>query len=199
MKTKEVKRKFIPIEQLLPNPWNPNKTTSRVDEAIRESLGTHGFVIPIVVRPHPTEEFFFQVIDGEHRLEAAHEMGFDSIPAEVVSLNDAEAKKFTIIANETRGKAEPIALANLLEEIQCEAEDPWLGLPYREGEVEEMIAEAAELMREPLNLYLDGSTFFRIMLKVPTKGGEEFKRKLVRWVFDNHQIEEHDVEISWLK
>jgi ParB family chromosome partitioning protein len=185
MKPKEIKRKLIPIEQLLPNPWNPNKTSTRVDEAIRESIGTHGFIIPIVVRPHPTNDFFFQVVDGEHRLEAAQEMGLDSIPAEVVSLNDAEAKKFTIIANETRGKAEPVALAELLEEIQNESDSPLLGLPYYEKEIQQMMAEAQRLMDEPLYSLETPQSEFRVVLRYPSKGGEDFKHELKKWISEN--------------
>lgn len=193
MPPKEIQRKLIPIEQLLPNPWNPNKTSTRVDEAIRESIGTHGFIIPIVVRPHPTHKNFFQVVDGEHRLEAAQEMGLDSIPAEVVNLNEMEAKKFTIIANETRGKAEPVALAELLIEIQNEPDSSYAGLPYYQSEIEEMIEEAMQLLDEPLNLNYDGSTFFRIILKVPTKGGEDFKNDLKKWISENHP----KVALTW--
>lgn len=177
---------MIATDQIYPNPWNPNKTSSKVDSAIRESIHSLGFIIPIVVRPHPQYHGMYQLIDGEHRLEAAMDMEIDSIPAVVVDLSDIDAKKFTIIANETRGKAEPLALAELLGEILNESDDPFLGLPYNERDVEEMIAEADRFLKDTdMNLEIRPNAH-RVVLKVPPQITTHFIPALKNWVKRNY-------------
>jgi hypothetical protein len=125
--------------KLHPNQWNPNKTTQRQQEAIAESLSTFGQLIEIVVRPHPTIKEEYEVIDGEHRLQELSETVYVNV---IHGLSDAEAKKLTIIFNETRGEADKIELAGLLADIATEFESLdtlQVGLPYDLPELEELI------------------------------------------------------------
>lgn len=149
---------LVPLSQVDPNPWNPNQQSDRAFQATQESLLSYGFVTPIVVRPHPEEEGRFQVIDGEHRWRAMRAFSDEglppgasdalrqlveegNIPAQVVPMPDAWAKKFTIIANETRGKADAVELGNLLSELAQDTslEDLVKGLPFSPQELEELI------------------------------------------------------------
>ena len=143
MKKEDLKVHDWDITQIYPNSWNPNMTSKRVDEAIRESIGTYGMVDPITCRRHPELDGALQIIDGEHRLEACKEMGFKTVPVVVLDINDANAKKLTIIANETRGRAEKTSLSQLVAEIaeELDADQLMLGLPYYEDELENMIGE----------------------------------------------------------
>jgi hypothetical protein len=120
-----------------PNPWNPNKTTDRQQQAIEESLDYFGQVIEILVRPHPEDREQYQVIDGEHRLSQLDDMVYVNV---IHDLADAEAKKLTIIMNETRGQADKVDLAVLLADIQSDLGDlTGLGLPYSDNELDELI------------------------------------------------------------
>ncbi len=143
MKKEELKVHDWDIHQIYPNSWNPNMTSKRVDEAIRESIGTYGMVDPITCRRHPELDGALQIIDGEHRLEACKEMGFKTVPVVILDINDANAKKLTIIANETRGRAEKVSLSQLVAEIaeELDAHELMLGMPYYEDEFENMIGE----------------------------------------------------------
>lgn len=127
----------IKRDQLLPNEWNPNKTTDRQQAAIGESLQTYGQVLELLVRPHPTEPDKFQIVDGEHRYNALSETVYVNV---IHDLSEADAKKLTIVLNETRGKADKVELAQLLADIQVDlGDDLMLGLPYDNGELEELI------------------------------------------------------------
>lgn len=143
MKKEELKVHDWDIHQIYPNSWNPNMTSKRVDEAIRESIGTYGMVDPITCRRHPELDGALQIIDGEHRLEACKEMGYKTVPVVILDINDANAKKLTIIANETRGRAEKASLSQLVAEIaeELDAHELMLGMPYYEDEFENMIGE----------------------------------------------------------
>lgn len=142
----------LPMEQVLPNPWNPNRQTERQFRAEVESILDNGFLLPIIVRPSLSG---WEIIDGEHRLRAMREIvesgekgvgnvpdlvGRGVIPAVVVDLDDARAKRLTVILNETRGRADTASLAALLAEIQPEfGDDLLVGLPYTGTELDGLL------------------------------------------------------------
>lgn len=128
------------------NPWNPNRTTETQQKAIGESLGWVGQVLEILVRPHPEKEGKYQVIDGEHRLAELDKAGKQLVFVNCLhGLSDADAKKLTIIMNETRGSADKIELAQLLADINANytaeglSDMMGVGLPYDPKELDELI------------------------------------------------------------
>lgn len=126
--------------QLLPNPWNPNKTKKRQQEAIAESLNLYGQVLEILVRPSKEQPGKYEIIDGEHRYQELLDTVFVNV---IHDLSDGDAKKLTIVLNETRGTADKIELAQLLAEIDSElGEGAIAALPYDLTEYEELLALA---------------------------------------------------------
>lgn len=132
----------VEIAKIHPNPWNPNRQTERVEEAMAESISHYGMVDPLTVRPHPEKEGEYQIIDGEHRMQTCAKLGFSEIPVNVVSgLDETDAQKLTIIANETRGEADKMVLADLLNELagSMSKEEFKVGLPYTANELDSII------------------------------------------------------------
>lgn len=183
----------VPTEKCYPNPWNPNRTTMKVDEAIRESMGALGQWSPITVRPHPDEADAYQVLDGEHRLEQAIALEWPTIAVNVIhGLSEDEARKITIIANETRGRADRVQLGILLAEIQDmiqDEEELSVAMPWADDEIENLIelaghnwddtggnawenVEAANESRENPNI----ATFH---ISHPVEGAETLERVLL--------------------
>lgn len=135
-KTTQIERSLLISKSLLdPNPWNPNKTKPRQQKAIAESLATYSQIIDIVVRPNGDR---YQIIDGEHRYD---ELTEDVYVTVLHGLSDADAKKLTIIMNETRGEADKIELAQLLADLANELSDDELlnALPYEQNELDELV------------------------------------------------------------
>ncbi len=138
-KTTQIDRSVLISKSLLdPNPWNPNKTKPRQQQAIAESLQTYSQILDIIVRPNPENGDRYQIIDGEHR--------YDELTDEVYvtvlhGLSDADAKKLTIVLNETRGEADKIELAQLLANLSEELEGDELlnALPYEQSELDELV------------------------------------------------------------
>lgn len=146
----------IQMDNVKPNPWNPNVQTERQYEAEIESIVTNGFLSPILVRQLENE---YQVIDGEHRLRALKQIKDNKIegkknvpdlvrsgeiPAIVIDVDEANAKKLTIIMNETRGRADFAKLGALLTDIKVELpDDILLGLPYTENQLNELMEIAS--------------------------------------------------------
>ena len=132
----------VDIESVYPNPWNPNRQSTRTEEATVESIGQFGMLDPITVRPHPDEKDKYQIIDGEHRQRACLSLGYKKIPVNILTnLDDEQAKKLTIIANETRGYADNIALSELLNDLSgsMNVDDLLVGLPYYKTELNDLI------------------------------------------------------------
>ena len=123
---------LLAIDKVEPNPWNPNVQNEQQFKAEIESISNNGFLAPILVRAVDDQ---YQIIDGEHRLKALKEIieqkiegkrnvpdlvKLGQIPAIVIDVDDANAKKLTIIMNETRGRADFAKLGALLTEIKVD-------------------------------------------------------------------------------
>ena len=143
----------LPIAAVEFNPWNPNKQSDRQFEAEVESILSNGFIAPILTRKIGKDKW--QVIDGEHRKRAldiiiaeqrsgagniTDLVATKTIPAIVLDVDDAHAKRLTIIMNETRGRADMGSLALLLADISAELGAELItGLPYTQGQLDEML------------------------------------------------------------
>lgn len=141
-KPRKIERsRLINTDFLDPNPWNPNKTSAKEQKAIAESLSTYSQVLDIIVRPHPDKKDRYQIIDGEHRYD---EMSGEVYATVLHGLSDEDAKKLTIILNETRGRADKIELAGLLSDLNktLDLDDLGVGLPYDLGDLQELITLA---------------------------------------------------------
>ena len=149
----ELKIFSLELAKVLPNPWNPNKQNDRQYQAEIQSICDNGFVAPILVRK---QENNYQIIDGEHRWRALNEIierglvgkwnvpdlvKSMTIPAIVLEVSDAQAKKLTIIMNETRGQADLAQLGALLADIAPDfGTDLGLGLPYSAPQLAELMS-----------------------------------------------------------
>jgi len=144
---------LIPVGNIHPNKWNPNRQNERQFQAEVESILSYGFIAPILVRKIANG---YEILDGEHRhrametiiaqnLKGANNLpelvATKTIPAICIDVDDVQAKKLTIIMNETRGSAELSELSKLLESIQTELGDETLfGLPYTEQQLTDLLS-----------------------------------------------------------
>lgn len=137
-----IKIDYIAAAKMRANNWNPNVVDHRTYEAIRESLRSYGFLLPVLLRSHPSEKGEWEIVDGEHRWKVAIEEGMAEIPSIVVDhLSEGDIKKLTIILNETRGQADTVPLARLLADLQKDTtlDDLIMGLPYERAQLEELL------------------------------------------------------------
>lgn len=133
---------IVPIERLDPNPWNPNRQTDFIFEKEKISIQEHGFIDPILARRVGDR---LQIIDGEHRWKAGKDLGLEEVSViDLGEIPDEQAKKLTIIMNETRGKADFGLMGKLLKDLSesVPIESLVNSLPYTQMEIETMIVEA---------------------------------------------------------
>jgi len=131
---------YIPVDRLVPNPWNPNKMSDEMLRKEIDSIKEFGFVDPIHCR---ALDEVFQIIDGEHRWIGAKAIGMDEIPCIMLDVDDTVAEQLTIVLNDLRGKPDEAKLAALVRDLSTRRSmlDLERVLPYKREKLAEMIAE----------------------------------------------------------
>ncbi|RKD22242.1 chromosome partitioning protein, ParB family [Caminicella sporogenes DSM 14501] len=89
---------YLPIDKILPNPYQPRKDFS--EESLKElcsSIKAYGVIQPISVRKKNEEDY--ELVAGERRLRASKLAGLDLIPAIVVEMSDEDSAVVALIEN----------------------------------------------------------------------------------------------------
>lgn len=97
----------VPIEQV----HLPQKQPRRFFDAEKlaqlvDSVKEHGILEPLLVRP--LKEGSYELIAGERRLRAAHEVGLPSVPIVVRELDDRQALQVALVENLQREDLNPV-------------------------------------------------------------------------------------------
>ena len=142
----------IPVDRLVPNPWNPNKMSFEMYHKLREYIRHEGMVEPIVVRRDGDD---YQILGGYHRWRVAKELKYKTVPCALVEMDDRRAKILSINLNEMKGQSVTALLSELVHDLSKEMsiEDLQTMLPYSETELEDSL----ELLEIPdgLEEFLD--------------------------------------------
>ena len=109
--------RMLPVDRLTPTADNRRRpiTQSSV-ESLAKSLAREGVLQPIVVRPQPDKEGWWEIRAGERRWRAAKLAGLTHIPAIVLSLDDASALSVTIAENLQRQELHPLEEAATIQQ-----------------------------------------------------------------------------------
>lgn len=122
---------FVPIDEIKMNDWNPKVKRSEEYYKVKQSIETNGQVMPVVVRNADSNDFKYEILDGEQRYTAMQDLGFDEVW--IVNLGDvpdAEAKSTTIWMEQAVPFDDNL-LGELLVELKGEVE-----LPYTDEEID---------------------------------------------------------------
>lgn len=123
--------KIVDINEVCFNPWNPKIKRSKEYEKVKKSVELNGLGMPIVVREIEDDNYKYQVLDGEQRLTAALDLGYDKVwIVNLGQVSDEEAKSKTLwyemavpFDQEQLGKL----LVDLVDKVE---------LPYSDAEIE---------------------------------------------------------------
>lgn len=134
----------LAIDRLVPNPWNANRMSTPMMKKLTAYLKREGLVEPLVVRPHPKELGYFEILGGYHRWTICKDqLGYEAVPCVVVEkLSDKRAKILSVNLNSMKGEAVPSLLSNLLNDLQQNIPLPDLEatLPYDTGEIQDFLS-----------------------------------------------------------
>lgn len=96
-KTANLERKELPVDQLIPNPENPNSMTPSQFNMLADNITRVGITDPIfVVQEGPDK---YQIVGGEHRWQVAKLMGFETVPCTITTSDklDADQRRFQLV------------------------------------------------------------------------------------------------------
>ena len=132
--------KRIPISQLEPHPENSNYMDADSLKKLRRHIESTGRYEPLTVRPHPSEEGKFQVVNGHHRLRVLRAIGHKEADCAVWNIDDNHARLYLATLNRLRGTDIPERRAVLIENLlKCFDADQLSGLlPDDKRQIEEI-------------------------------------------------------------
>ena len=98
MKSVQTEIKYIPIEFIRPNPYQPRKNFNKkaLDE-LSQSIKTYGLIQPISVRKIHDESY--ELVAGERRLRASKLAKLDEVPVIILDYRDIDSAMVALIEN----------------------------------------------------------------------------------------------------
>jgi len=89
MKNIQSEIKYIPIDSIKPNPYQPRKDfNKKALEELSQSIKTYGVIQPISVRK--LQDNSYELVAGERRLRASELANLKEIPAIIVDYRDKD-------------------------------------------------------------------------------------------------------------
>lgn len=104
---------YVSHGSIRPNDYNPNRQSDHDFELLLRSMEEDGFTQPIIVHKESK-----QIVDGEHRWRAAHELNIDPIPVVFVDMTMEQMKIATLRHNRARGSEDVELSAQVLRDLQ---------------------------------------------------------------------------------
>ena len=112
----------IPTDKIVPNPMQPRCVFD--EEAIKslsDSIAKYGILQPLTVRNISSYDDgeSYELVAGERRLRAAKELGLDTVPCLIISVNDKQSAELAIIENLQREDLNIFEEASAISALLC--------------------------------------------------------------------------------
>lgn len=139
----------IPIEAISPNPFQPRiHFDPEPFEELKKSILSNGLIQPITVRR--IAPFRYQMISGERRLKACHEIGYKEIPAYIIKVDSDEAMlALALIENIQREKLNPIEIGLAYKRLMDECHLTQDQIAEKVGKDRTTVANSIRLLKLP--------------------------------------------------
>lgn len=191
--------KIVDINEVCFNPWNPKIKRSKEYEKVKESVKLNGLGMPIVVREIEDDNYKYQVLDGEQRLTAALDLGYDKVwIVNLGQVSDEEAKSKTLWY-EMAVPFDQEQLGKLLVELVDKVE-----LPYSDSEIEvisgiSLVSEDDEDFTD--DLFDDSEKKKRFVIECSPENLDNIKNKFndLYEEFNNNQEENVEEEYFFME
>ncbi len=171
----------IPIDNIVPNPYQPRRVFSQSAlEELSESIKVYGILQPITVRIKNNDKY--ELIAGERRLRASKLAGLDTIPVIINNMSDESSAVLALLENLQREDLnfieEAMGYENLIKEYGFTQQQ----LAEKLGKNQSTIANKIRILRLPtdtkIKLVENSLTerHARALLKLPS---EELMREVL--------------------
>jgi len=139
-RSKRLGASMLAVDTLVAHPLNANVLPEDLREKLAVHIRTSGRYPHLIVRPHPTEDGKYEVLDGHHRLLVLRDLGHQEARCDIWDVNDREAKLLLATLNRLEGQDLPIRRAQLLHELLADMNLTDLAglLPESEKQLEEL-------------------------------------------------------------
>ena len=107
----------IPVDLLVAHPENSNFMGAETLKKLRRHIERTGRYEPLTIRPHPSEEGKFQVINGHNRLRVLRALNYQTANCVVWNLDDDQTRLYLATLNRLSGSDVPEHRAALLENL----------------------------------------------------------------------------------
>lgn len=99
----------LPLEKLVPSSVQPRRQFDGAAlEALSASIKAQGVLQPLLVRPAPQQEGFYEIIGGERRWRASKLAGLKVVPVIIRPLDDGKALEVALVENVQRADLNPL-------------------------------------------------------------------------------------------
>jgi ParB family chromosome partitioning protein len=151
----------LPVELLEPSPFQPRR---EMDETalseLADSITQRGVLQPLLVRPKPGHEGYYQIIAGERRWRAAQKARLHEVPVLVRPLSDSDAMAAGLVENLQREDLNPVEEAQGYERLMKEFNMTQDEMGAAIGKSRSHITNALRILKLPervLGLVRDGT------------------------------------------
>lgn len=101
--------RMVPVEKIIANPDQPRKRFDDGDlQDLARSIKEKGVIQPLIVRPDPEKDGYFQIVAGERRWRASQIAQLHELPVLVREYDDTQVLEVAIIENIQRADLNPI-------------------------------------------------------------------------------------------
>jgi len=145
--TAESDQREVDVDLLEPNRFQPRQVFSEAKlEELAQSIRTHGFIQPIVVRRAGER---YQIIAGERRWRAAQRLGLSRVPVTIKSISDESLLEVSLIENIQRENLNPIEEAKAFHRLSQEFELTQEQVAQRTGKDRSTVTNFLRLLKLP--------------------------------------------------
>lgn len=171
----------VPVQYIEPDPDQPRKSLGNIDE-LKNSILEHGIIQPIVISPFAEESF--RIIAGERRFTAAKELGLETVPAIIRTIDEHRRLEVQIIENIHRQELSPVEEAAAYQRLINEFQLSQRQLASRVGRSAATINETLRILSMPEDLLASVRTSERVsrsvLLEIAKEEDPDVQRKFVK-------------------
>jgi len=109
--------KSIRLDRLIDHPDNPNRQSKATFAKLVRHIERTGRYEPLVVRPHPGKEGYYQIINGHHRRRALARLGYERADCIVWDIDDTETSLLLATLNRLCGSDDLSGRLKLLRRL----------------------------------------------------------------------------------
>jgi len=105
----------VPVDKIKPSPYQPRMTFDLED--IRGSIMRDGILVSLTVRE---KENYYELVDGERRLRLSKELGYKTVPCDIIEIDDDTARRMVWKVNTLRKDYTTVEKAKFFKKMQEE-------------------------------------------------------------------------------